>query len=108
MLVDVHAHYFPLKYAAAASQNIRQLLGTLASQTVEQRLGLMDEAGVDVQVLSPAHLVPYFEDEARAAEAARALNTEYAELAVRHPQRFKAYASLPMPHVEAALREMEH
>jgi hypothetical protein len=72
MLVDVHAHHFPLKYAAAALQNVRQLFGPLASQTVEQRLGLMDEAGVDVQVLSPANLVPYFQDETRAAEAAKA------------------------------------
>jgi 6-methylsalicylate decarboxylase len=108
MLVDVHAHHFPLKYAAAALQNVRQLFGPLASQTVEQRLGLMDEAGVDVQVLSPANLVPYFQDETRAAEAARTLNEEYAELVSRHPKRFKAYASLPMPHVEAGLREMEH
>jgi 6-methylsalicylate decarboxylase len=108
MLVDVHAHYFPLKYVAGAPQDIRHLLGPLASQTVEQRLDLMDEAGVDVQVLSPAHLVPYFADETRAAEAARTLNTEYAELAALHPKRFKAYASLPMPHMKAALREMEY
>ena len=106
MLVDVHAHHFPLKYAAAAPQNVRQLFGPLASQTVKQRLGLMDEAGVDVQVLSPANLVPYFQDETRAVEAARTLNEEYAELVARHPKRFKAYASIPMPHDKAGLREM--
>ena len=68
----------------------------------------MDEAGVDVQVLSPANVVPYFASAADACEAARVLNDGYAELTHRFPTRFKTYVSLPLPHVDAALREMEH
>lgn len=66
----------------------------------------MDDAKVDFQVLSPANLVPYFESEAEAIEAARILNDGYAELTYRWPRRFKAYVSLPLPHAEASLREM--
>lgn len=79
----------------------------LTGQPIEERLRLMDEAGVDIQVLSPANVVPYLEREADALEAARILNDGYAELTHRLPTRFKAYVSLPLPHVEASLHEME-
>ena len=79
----------------------------LAGDTIDERLSLMDAAEVDVQVLSPANLVPYFENQAIAVEAARILNDGYAELTHRLPKRFKAYVSLPMPHVDASLHEME-
>jgi 6-methylsalicylate decarboxylase len=107
MLIDVHAHQFPQKYTDAIARHGRQLFGPLTSQTLDERLRLMDEAAVDVQVLSPANLVPYFESKADAVESARILNDGYAELTHRIPQRFKAYVSLPMPHVEASLRELE-
>jgi predicted TIM-barrel fold metal-dependent hydrolase len=67
----------------------------------------MDEAQVDMQVLSPSNLMPYLENEADAREAARTVNDGYAEIAHRLPKRFKAYVSLPLPHIEASLREME-
>jgi predicted TIM-barrel fold metal-dependent hydrolase len=107
MLIDVHAHQFPQKYTDVIARHGRQLFGPLTNQTFDERLRLMDEAEVDIQVLSPANLVPYFESAPDAVESARILNDGYAELTHRIPQRFKAYVSLPMPHVEAALREME-
>jgi predicted TIM-barrel fold metal-dependent hydrolase len=67
----------------------------------------MDEAQVGMQVLSPSNLMPYLENEAVAVQSARMLNDGYAELTHRLPRRFKAYVSLPLPHVEASLREME-
>jgi len=106
MLIDVHAHHFPQKYIETIARHGRQPLGLGVDQTIEERLWLMDEAKVDVQVLSPANLVPYFESEADALEAASILNDGYAELTHRLPQRFKAYVSLPLPHTDASLREM--
>jgi 6-methylsalicylate decarboxylase len=107
MLIDVHAHEFSQKYAEAIAPHGRQIPNLLTSQTIDERLRLMDEAEVDVQVLSPANLAPYFESEAIANDAARILNDGYVELTNRLPERFKAYVSLPMPHVDASLREME-
>ena len=40
-------------------------------------------------------------------EAARLINDRYAELAKTYPGRLAAFVSLPLPHIEAALREME-
>ena len=67
----------------------------------------MDDGAVDVQVLSPANLAPYFENESHATTAARILNDGYAQITNRLPDRFKAYVSLPMPHLDASLRELE-
>jgi predicted TIM-barrel fold metal-dependent hydrolase len=71
------------------------------------RLSQMDDAGVQMQVLSPAASPPYAEKEADAVDAARLINDTYAELAVRYPGRFSAVVSLPLPHIDASLREME-
>ncbi|MBV8774861.1 MAG: amidohydrolase, partial [Deltaproteobacteria bacterium] len=107
MLIDVHAHQFPDRYTALMAQHGRRLLGVLTGPVLEQRIQQMDEAQVDMQVLSPSNLMPYLENEADARNAARILNDDYAELSHRLPHRFKAYVSLPLPHVDASLREME-
>src|SRR5436309_14264975 len=67
----------------------------------------MEEADVQMQVLSPAASPPYAEKEADAVEAARLINDTYAELARKYPGRFNAVVSLPLPHIDASLREME-
>jgi 6-methylsalicylate decarboxylase len=107
VLIDVHAHQFPQKYIEIMARHGRQIPAQLTGDTIEERLSLMDAAKVDIQALSPANLVPYFESEAVGTEAARIVNDGYAELTHRMPNRFKAYVSLPMPNVDASLREME-
>ena len=67
----------------------------------------MDEAEVQMQVLSPAASPPYADTEADAVAAARLLNDSYAALAQQYPGRFAAFVSLPLPHIDASLREME-
>jgi predicted TIM-barrel fold metal-dependent hydrolase len=74
---------------------------------LQARLQQMDEAEVQMQVLSPAASPPYAEKEADAVEAARLINNAYAELATRYPSRLAAFVSLPLPHIDASLREME-
>jgi predicted TIM-barrel fold metal-dependent hydrolase len=107
MLIDVHAHQFPDRYTELMARRGRQLLGVLTGTTFDERVQQMDEARVDMQVLSPSNLMPYLENEADAREAARVLNDGYAEITHRLPNRFKAYASLPLPHIDASLRETE-
>ena len=119
MIVDIHAHYFPKAYndillriggrslpEAARSITARTIRNDDAAQ-IATRLGQMDDAGVSMQVLSPAASPPYAEKEADAVEAARIINDSYAELAQKHPGRFNAVVSLPLPHIDASLREME-
>jgi 6-methylsalicylate decarboxylase len=107
MLIDVHAHHFPDGYAQLMARHGRPLLSVLSGATLDERIQHMDDAQVDMQVLSPSNLMPYLENETDAREAARVLNDSYAELAQRMPRRFNSYVSLPLPHVEASLREIE-
>jgi aminocarboxymuconate-semialdehyde decarboxylase len=71
------------------------------------RIEDMDRVGIDVEVLSLSTPNVYFAPPARQAEVARLVNDAYAELAARHPKRFKGFASIPMDDPDAALRELE-
>ena len=66
----------------------------------------MDRAEIEMQVLSACPQLPYGEDAAKAARAARFVNDQYAGLAERHRDRFRAFAALPMPHVDESAGEM--
>jgi len=119
MIVDIHAHYFPKAYNDAllriGGRSLPEAARPLTARPMRQddasgipeRLAQMDDAGVRMQVLSPAASPPYAERESDAVDAARLINDSYAELATRHPGRFSAFVSLPLPHIDAALREME-
>ncbi|QRP44029.1 amidohydrolase family protein [Amycolatopsis sp. FDAARGOS 1241] len=113
MRVDVHAHLWSEAYlqlltrlgnTKAAGQ--RGLGADRTTAELDARFEQMTAAGIDLQVLSTTPAPPYFEDEQAAIEAARWVNDEYAELARLHPDRFRAFASLPLPHPDAALAEL--
>lgn len=116
MIIDPHAHYHPRAYneALAALPGVRRggafpgHPDTDEEADIQRRLELMDEAGVGMQVLSPAaNRAPYAPDEAAAVNAARIANDLTADLVSRYPEKFKAFVSLPLPHVAASLRELE-
>jgi aminocarboxymuconate-semialdehyde decarboxylase len=119
MIVDVHAHYFSKEYndilmriggrslPEAARPSTARPMRQDDPSGIPTRLQQMDDAGVQMQVLSPAASPPYAEKEADAVEAARLLNDGYATLATKYGDRLAAFVSLPLPHIDAALREME-
>src|SRR5581483_12020677 len=112
MRIDVHAHYFPGDYMDCLARlghpdaRAAVLRAPGGQMPLDERMALLDRTGVDLQVLSPAAAVPYLEEQAGAVEAARTLNDAFAALCRQYPGRFAAFASLPMPHVEAALAEI--
>jgi predicted TIM-barrel fold metal-dependent hydrolase len=113
MIVDAHAHYHPARYSEALSRmgiNGRPFAphpDTDSQEHVEKRLEMMEDAGVSLQVLSPAAgRAPYGADEALAVEAARIGNDINAELVARHPDKFKSFVTLPLPHIDASLKEL--
>jgi predicted TIM-barrel fold metal-dependent hydrolase len=71
------------------------------------RIADMDAAGIDLQVLS--HTVPGAEalEPDRAVPAARAANDDLARTVAAHPDRFSAFAALPMRDPDAAATELE-
>jgi predicted TIM-barrel fold metal-dependent hydrolase len=120
MICDVHAHHIPRAFSDFMGDRrpLPSRIGTPSpggiakhpvsdtTADIQGRLELMDAAGVETQVLSP-HRPPYLPDEAECVHALHLLNDGYAELASRHPGRIASYVMLPLPHIDAALREME-
>lgn len=73
---------------------------------VDERLALMDEAGLDVQVLSLT--TPALHDLGpESVDLARRTNDGLAEVIARHPTRFQALAALPVAAPEEAALELE-
>jgi aminocarboxymuconate-semialdehyde decarboxylase len=123
MIIDVHAHFYPRPYLERLLDlNSRDLSiwGRCAAQTlhstvkndrrmydIEAHIADMDEAGVDVEALSLSIPYPYFDDERATVELTRLANDELADVCARFPQRFKVFAALPLPHVDAALQELD-
>ncbi|HBK04516.1 MAG TPA: amidohydrolase [Acetobacteraceae bacterium] len=72
----------------------------------EERLALMDETGLDMQVLSLT--TPGLHNLGRESlELARRTNDLLAEVVARHPTRFQAMATLPVALPVEAARELE-
>jgi 6-methylsalicylate decarboxylase len=117
VIVDVHAHYHPRAYSDVLARGSGRSLSSFDMPAnvdtdddghLKRRLEMMDEAGVRVQVVSPAGgRQPYFADENVAVEAARLYNDRSAELVRRYPDRFKAFVVLPFPHIAASIEELK-
>jgi predicted TIM-barrel fold metal-dependent hydrolase len=113
MRIDVHAHYWTEEYLdvlvdlGKGDAGAARGLGAGDGAELDARLRLMDRAGIEVQVLSAAPQLPYSQDPEKAARAAKYVNDQYAELAERHRDRFRAFAALPMPSVEESLTELD-
>jgi predicted TIM-barrel fold metal-dependent hydrolase len=112
MRIDVHAHYWTDGYLdllvdlGKADAGAARGIGAGGGADLEARLRLMDRAGVEIQVLSACPQSPYGQDKQKAARAARFVNDQYAELVQAQPDRFRAFAALPMPYVDEAIGEM--
>jgi len=73
----------------------------------EARLREMDEAGIDVQVLSHTPSPVQQLNPEAAVELAVGANDRLAEAIARNPGRFAGFAALPTPDPEAAAEELE-
>jgi uncharacterized protein len=71
----------------------------------EERLQVMDDAGIDIQVLSVAAPGSQEVPVEHAAALSSAINDRCAEVVAAHPDRFNALASLPTQDPAAALIE---
>jgi predicted TIM-barrel fold metal-dependent hydrolase len=120
--LDVHAHYYPPEYVEVVElvaeedgahggvaraflehkiiNSIPTFLGSL-----DERLTLMDQAGIEIQVLSFASLNIWHPAPEMRTKLVRAFNDGCADVVTSVPDRFRFLASLPLPHREEALVE---
>ncbi len=112
MRIDVHAHYFPDDYVGCLARLAHPEAGAVARvpgrpRTLDEQVGALDAVGIDLQVLSVSLLQPYLRVEADAVAAARLANDIYADVTRQYRGRFAAFGCLPLPHVDAALVELQ-
>jgi predicted TIM-barrel fold metal-dependent hydrolase len=114
MRIDTHAHLYPQNYldlletyGVTTTGAHRGLGADTTEPDLDARFALMDEAGVQLQVLSASPMTGYLPDEQASVSASRMINDCYAGLVAEHPDRFRAFATVPLPHLDAALAELD-
>ncbi len=121
--IDVHCHTLPLPLIDALKQvakgntpqaksasyylqrpetlNDPQFIGAL-----DERIGIMDGAGVDVEIVStPLPIGTYFADLSQRGAVTQAVNDVFTSASQRHPTRYRFFATLPLPDVPASIKE---
>jgi 6-methylsalicylate decarboxylase len=104
-IIDVHHHIAPPSYLAET--RTRQNPPTVG-WSVAKSIDDMDKAGVATSITSITTPGVWFGEPAQARRLARECNDYAARLAQDHPGRFGVFASLPLPDVDASLREIEY
>ena len=109
--IDTHHHIYPPKYLADAREQIARATHVhfprIAQWTPQQSLDAMDRDGIATSIVSISPSL-WFGDIAATRKIAREWNEYAADLARDHRGRFAVFATLPLPDVDASLREIEY
>lgn len=108
--IDVHGHFLPPVYQAALRDaGMKTLDGGIPTPewSPERALAIMDELGISGALLSVSSPHLNFVDAARAVTLSRSVNDYAADITRRYPDRFGAYAILPLPDIAASVAELE-
>ena len=105
--IDVHYHFSsPGFIAAIKARNTGQV--PLMNWAPAKALEDMDRDGVATSIVSTSEPNVWFGEDAPARALARECNEFGARLMADHPGRFGMFATLPLPDVDGALREIEY
>jgi predicted TIM-barrel fold metal-dependent hydrolase len=107
-LVDVHAHFLtPWYVEAAETAGHRRPDGNASwpSWSPEEHLRLMDAHGIEQSVLSISSPGVWLGDAESSLALCRRVNDHAAGLVAQHPDRFRFFASVPLPAVDEAVAE---
>ena len=109
MTIDTHHHMLP-DFFWQETENAHAPIGGLAPLrwSKETTLSFMDDAGIDVAVLSVSTPGVHTGDSAKASALARRCNEFSADLVASRPDRFASFACLPLPDVEASLEQLSY
>ena len=108
--IDVHHHIVPKEYLKAlASVGIKNAVGEPFPQwDIENTLAFMDRQGITVAITSISAPGIFFGDNDFTQKLSRQCNEISACMVREYPNRFGAFAILPLPDIEASLVELEY
>ena len=104
--IDVHHHIVPPGLILA--WGAQRMGAASANWTPSKALEELEQGGVSAGMSSIAPAGDPFNDPLTAVRLCRECNDFAARLAADHPRRFGVFASLPLPNIEASLREIEY
>jgi len=103
--IDTHHHIAPPKFV----EDMRALLlPPTLTWSIEKSIEDMDKAGVATSITSITTPGVWIGDNAQGRRVARECNDYAARLVIDYPGRFGMFAALPLPDIEASLREIEY
>lgn len=105
-IIAIEEHNLPRDIAAAAGAFFPPVYADPLDDLGDGRLAVMDEAGIDLQVLSLVAPQVQSLPPARSAELSRDANERMAAACGAHPDRFRAFATLPMSDPAGAAEEL--
>ena len=107
--IDVHHHILPGFFFEATNESDHPVGGVApAPWSKESALAYMDDAEIDVSVVSISTPGVHVGDDVAAGDLARRMNELAAQLIQERPDRFGAFAALPLPDLDGSLRALEY
>ena len=107
--VDVHHHVIPDFYWEASNEDGNAAGGiTPPRWSLDGAIAYLDEARIDVAVPSISTPGVHFGDDAAARSLAHAVNEYLAGIKHDRPDRFGAFAALPLPDIEGSLEQIAY
>ena len=105
--VDVHTHIIIPEYVEVLKAHGAELEETfpLPEWDAGRHIAFMDSAGIRTAVLTMPAPQPYYDEAKESAECIRRVNEVSAEIKKQYPGRFRFCAALPLPDIDAAIRE---
>ena len=107
--IDLHHHAIPDFYWEASNEDGNAAGGiTPPRWSLEGALAYLDEAHIDAAVPSISTPGVHFGDDAAARSLASKVNEYLAEIKRDRPDRFGAFAILPLPDIEGSLEQIAY
>ncbi len=109
LTVDLHQHVIPDFYWEASNEGGNAAGGiTPPRWTLDGAIAYLDEAEIDVAFPSISTPGVHFGNDAAAQVLARRVNEYLAEIKRDRPDRFGAFAAVPLPDVEGSLEQIAY
>ena len=109
MTIDTHHHILPDFFWRETNSPHAPVGGLAPLQwSKEAMISFMDDAGIDVAVMSVSTPGVHLGDSLNARSLARRCNELAAELVHTRPDRFASFACIPLPDIDASLEELSY
>jgi predicted TIM-barrel fold metal-dependent hydrolase len=105
--IDVHHHFSPPNYIPELVKR-QTNQKPLEEWTTQKSLDIMGKAGIATAMVSISEPGVWFGDNTEGRRIARETNEWGTRLVADHPGKFGLFASLPIPDIDASLREIEY